>query len=86
MGNLEKIMAGLQYEESRVGPTKGLGRCAALYHDEWFRQKINNSKKSIHVVKYKTDCKSYFCYIAIKNKMLNMQFWGSSCFQQANDF
>ena len=37
MGNLEKIMAGLQYEESRVGPTKGLGRCAALYHDEWFR-------------------------------------------------
>lgn len=34
---LSDVMAGLQSSENRIGPTKGLGRCAALYKKEWYR-------------------------------------------------
>ncbi|KAJ8304642.1 hypothetical protein KUTeg_018225 [Tegillarca granosa] len=34
---LEDVMKALQLDETRTGPTKGLGRCAAIYDNEWYR-------------------------------------------------
>lgn len=41
---LSDVMAGLQSSENRIGPTKGLGRCAALYKKEWYRGWIVGEK------------------------------------------
>lgn len=41
---LSDVMEGLQSSENRIGPTKSLGRCAALYKKEWYRGWIVGEK------------------------------------------
>ncbi|XP_062575711.1 uncharacterized protein LOC134237599 [Saccostrea cucullata] len=43
---LTEVMTSLQEPEHRIGPTKGLGRCAALYKDEWYRAWIIGEKSA----------------------------------------
>ncbi|XP_048733674.2 uncharacterized protein LOC125649880 isoform X2 [Ostrea edulis] len=54
---LTDTICRLQEEEHRIGPTKGLGRCAALYKEEWFRawvigEKANHQQVDVFFVDY----------------------------------
>nr|XP_022331627.1 uncharacterized protein LOC111129501 isoform X2 [Crassostrea virginica] len=50
LNELSEVMTGLQNKENRIGPTKGLGRCAALYNKEWYRAWIVGEKTDFRKV------------------------------------
>ncbi|XP_063433919.1 uncharacterized protein LOC134715580 isoform X2 [Mytilus trossulus] len=53
--DLENIMEQLQHPDSRIGFTKGLGRCTAKVDDEWYRSWIIADRRDFTIEVFNVD-------------------------------